>query len=98
MKTFNETQMSDPWQWCLQVIERREISSKHCSEVTGIPPSTVRALYSGRNQNPRYDALCKILRMCIDIENGGNIWEMIKGSKVKSTQPSKKPASIEDFL
>ena len=86
MKTFNEKQMSDPWAWCLQVIERREITSKQMSEVTGIPRSTARSLFNGSNENPRYDALRKIIRMCIDIENGSNIWEMAKAGKVASKQ------------
>lgn len=103
MKTFNENQMSDPWAWCLQVIERREVSPKHCSEATGVPHSTVRALYSGRNKNPRYDALVKIIRMCIDIENGGNIWEMASAGKVAEKQLKKQAANLEpspdyDFL
>lgn len=89
--------MSDPWRWCLQIIEKREITSKQLGEATGIPRSTVRALYNGSNENPRYDALRKIIRLCIDIENGGNIWEVAKAGKVASKQ-QKVTFEIEDFL
>lgn len=70
MKTFNETQMGHPWGWCFDVLQKHEIDSKLLSEVTGTPRSTARALYNGTNQNPRYEFLVKIIRYCIDLENG----------------------------
>lgn len=70
MKTFNETQMRDPWGWCLDMIEKHDISSRMLSEAIEAPRSTVRALYNGSNKAPRYDLLIQIVKLCIDLENG----------------------------
>ena len=69
-KTFNESQMADPWKWCMGVIENYHLSSKEVSEAVGAPHSTVRSLMNGTNQNPRYPLLCSMLRLCIDVVNG----------------------------
>ena len=70
MKTFNETQMSDPWSWCLSMIEKYDISSRMLSEAIDAPRSTVRALYNKNNNSPRYELLKQIISLCIDLENG----------------------------
>lgn len=70
MKTFNEQQMSDPWTWCRDTLDKHDISSRMLAEGTGAPRSTIRSLYNGANNNPRYDLLCSIIGMCIKLENG----------------------------
>jgi len=70
MKTFNEQQMSDPWRWCRNTLEKHQYSSKMLSDAVTAPRSTVRSLYNGSNANPRYDLLCKIIELCIRLENG----------------------------
>lgn len=70
MKTFNENQMSDPWSWCLNMIEKHKISSRMLSEAIDAPRSTVRALLNGSNKAPRYDLLTQIIKLNIDLENG----------------------------
>ena len=95
MKTFNEDQMTNPWAWCMTIIEKYEISSRMVSEATGAPRSTVRSLFNGNNNNPRYDLLTKIVRLCIDIENGGGFYP---GETGKREVALKQPSAIEDFL
>ncbi len=95
MKTFNEIQMCDPWAWCVTVIEKHELSSRMVAESTGAPRSTLRSLFNGNNSNPRYDLLTKIVRLCIDIENGGGYYPG-KTGKVKVA--AKQLSVIDDFL
>ena len=89
MKTFNEEQMRDPWRWCLRAIEKHDIGSKLLADTIDAPRSTIRALYNGSNVNPRYDLLVKLIKFCIDLENGD--WTP---EKVASTQPF----DIDEFL
>ena len=70
MKTFNEQQMSDPWGWCSDMIEKHKVSSRMMSEAVEAPRSTLRALYNGSNASPRYPLLIQIIKLCIDLENG----------------------------
>lgn len=70
-KLFTEEQMSDPWEWCLSVIAKRRIKPKVVAERSGLAWSTCRALLSGANKKPRYDALSAIIGMCIELENSG---------------------------
>ena len=87
MKTFNEQQMSDPWQWCRQIIETHSISPKMLSDAVTAPRSTVRALLNGTNENPRYDLLCRIIGLCIQLENGEMPFIRAHEKEVASKQP-----------
>lgn len=107
VKTFNEVQMADPWGWCMGVIEKYEISSRMISEATDTPRSTVRSLFNGNNTSPRYELLCKLTQLCIDLENGGGYFpkqktkEAIADAKEKAKEAKvapKQPSTIEDFL
>jgi hypothetical protein len=97
MKTFNEQQMANPWSWCVGVIEKYELSSRMVAEATGAPRSTLRSLFNGNNTNPRYELLCKVIQLCIDIENGGGFFPKKTGKKEK-VAPKQPKQSIDDFL
>ena len=70
MKSFNEAQMGDPWEWCKQVLERHRITSRLLADQVDAPHSTLRALYNATTANPRYKLLCTIIDLCIRLENG----------------------------
>ncbi len=94
MKTFNEQQMSDPWLWCRDTLDKHDISSRMLAEGTGSPRSTIRSLYNGANANPRYDLLCNIIGMCIQLENGELPFLVRKKKKVAPEQLF----DLEEFL
>ena len=101
MKSFNEYQMSDPWRWCFDVLEKHQITSKLLSDKTGTPRSTARALFNGTNQTPRYEFLLKILRLCIDLENGDFIFGPLDiPNEERIAEPVSEPEefAIDDFL
>ena len=100
MKTFNEAQMSDPWRWCMGVIEKYELSSRMVAEATGAPRSTVRSLFNGNNTNPRYELLTKIIVLCIEIENGGGFFPKRTGKKKaeEKVAPKQPKPTIDDFI
>ena len=77
MKTFNESQMYDPWWWCQDVIAKHDISSKMMHDATGIPRSTLRALYNKTNDAPRYGHLQRLIAVCIMLENGHS-WDEVR--------------------
>jgi hypothetical protein len=82
LKTFNELQMRDPWGWCLDMIEKYNISSKMLSEAVEAPRSTVRALYNRSNRAPRYELLKEVIFLCINLENGRpGPWEIAAANK-----------------
>ena len=99
MKTLNEQQMGDPWEWCRAVLERQVVTSKVLSDAIDAPQSTIRALYNGTTANPSYGLLKDIIGICILIENG----EMQFLRKPVKTVPKKvapeQPTETEyDFL
>ena len=88
MKTFNEAQMSDPWLWCRDMLDKHNISARILSDLTAAPRSTVRALYNGGNASPRYSLLCDIITLCIALENGERPYATVKTvTKVATSQP-----------
>lgn len=94
MKTFNETQMRDPWAWCMSIlVEKHGITSKQLSDAVDAPRSTVRSLYNGSNANPRYGLLMKLIDYCIRIENG----DLRPGEPLYNLEPEA-PVTIEEFL
>ena len=101
MKTFNELQMRDPWSWCLDMIEKHNISSKMLSDAVDAPRSTIRALYNGSNKAPRYELLTDVIFLCINLENGRpGPWE-IAASKKRIVEPvitAPKGVSVEEVM
>jgi len=65
---FTEQQMSDPWGWCLSVLQREGMTSKQVAEKVDAPWSTLRGLYNGTNESPRYQLLKDIIALCVSIE------------------------------
>lgn len=97
-KTFNERQMSDPWAWCLQMVDKYSLDSKLVAEAVDAPRSTIRSLFNGTNQNPRYELLCKILVLCIQMENGqGRQEAKLNAQDNKKVEPTQ-PSQDYDFL
>jgi hypothetical protein len=78
MKTFNESQMGDPWAWCRDMLDKHSISSKMLSDLLTAPRSTVRSLYNGSNASPRYELLRSIINLCIALENGERPYRDVK--------------------
>ncbi len=87
MKTFNESQMGDPWVWALGVLGRHHIKSKELSDYIGAPRSTIRSLMNQTNSNPKYLLLTQILAVCIALENGINLVSIDQKSVVEDTLP-----------
>ncbi len=73
MKTFNESQMADPWVWGLGVLGKHKIKPKDLANYIGAPYSTIRSLMNQTNSNPKYLLLTQILAVCIQLENGINL-------------------------
>ena len=84
MKTFNEKQMSDPWKWCLQVLDNHKIKSKDLAEYIGCNRSTIRSLMNQTSSSPKYHTLALILGVCIELENGINLVGKIESSTTLS--------------
>lgn len=100
MKTFNENQMRDPWAWCLTIIEKHRLDSKLVAEAVGAPRSTMRALCNGNSKAPKYDLLCNVLNLCIDVESGdGRGVATLQAHKAKYERRQETPVDKEyDFL
>lgn len=101
MKTFNETQMSDPWQWCRGILDKNGVTSKVLSNAVDAPRSTIRSLYNGSNLSPRYGLLCDIIVLCIQIENGEMPFLKRRPVAVQEkteVAPEQLKTDIEDFL
>ena len=100
MKTFTETQMLDPWGWCMRILEKHDLleNSREVAEAIAKPRSTVRALFNGTNRNPRYDLLQAMLVYCIELERLGEVPARAKKVAPKQPKPKEPAMTIEDLL
>lgn len=88
--------MRDPWSWCLDMIEKHNVSSKMLSEAVDAPRSTVRALYNGSNRAPRYDLLMDVIFLMINLENGRPGPWAVAASKKRIVEPALAPGGQSD--